>query len=292
MLARPFFCDQHIIFLTAITPQTIEDFLISRPRTCPRSYNHLLGVTRCFFEWLVVQERLAHSPVRVRPRRTTAQPQPFLFDSTSAKRLLALAAALPDRPKGPNRGEIYHLVFAMMYTLGLRVGEVSRLCHKDIDAERQLLEIRETKFAKDRLVPFGPRLGRRLANYLANKESRFGGLNPDVPLFSFNGGRPVHPGTITQTFHHLVLQHSFTAQSGVAPPHLHCLRHSFAVGTLLRWYRSGIDPSQRLIHLSTFLGHVDPASTAWYLTITVDLLDEANARFERFASPSFQDYIT
>ena len=67
-------------------------------------------------------------------------------------------------------------------------------------------------------------------------------------------------------------------------PRLHCLRHSFAVGTLLRWYRAGIDVGQRLIHLSTFLGHVDPESTAWYLTITSDLLDEANERFERFAS--------
>ena len=61
-------------------------------------------------------------------------------------------------------------------------------------------------------------------------------------------------------------------------------RHSFAVGTLLRWYRSGIDPSLRLIHLSTFLGHVNPMSTAWYLTITTELLDAANERFERYVT--------
>ena len=67
---------------------------------------------------------------------------------------------------------------------------------------------------------------------------------------------------------------------GVAPPHLHCLRHSFAVGCLLRWYREGLDPSTRLYQLSTFMGHVDPASTAIYLTITPQLLAEANRRFE------------
>jgi hypothetical protein len=54
-------------------------------------------------------------------------------------------------------------------------------------------------------------------------------------------------------------------------PHLHCLRHSFAVGTLLHWYPTGIDPSRRLIHLSTFMGHVCPSSTAVYLTITPEL---------------------
>jgi integrase len=69
---------------------------------------------------------------------------------------------------------------------------------------------------------------------------------------------------------------------GVSPPRLHDLRHSFAVGTLLRWYRTGDDPSRRLLYLSTFMGHVAPSSTAVYLTITEDLLREANVRFERF----------
>ena len=86
---------------------------------------------------------------------------------------------------------------------------------------------------------------------LASKESRLSVLQPDDPVFSFNGGRPVNPGTISQTFHRLVTQHPFSAPVGVACPWLHCLRHSFAVGALLRWYRSGIDPGQRLIHLST-----------------------------------------
>jgi RNA:NAD 2'-phosphotransferase (TPT1/KptA family) len=63
------------------------------------------------------------------------------------------------------------------------------------------------------------------------------------------------------------------------------LRHSFAVGTLLRWYREGIEPQDRLLHLSTFMGHAQPSSTAVYLTITADLLQEANHRFERFAAP-------
>ena len=66
------------------------------------------------------------------------------------------------------------------------------------------------------------------------------------------------------------------------------LRHSFAVGTLLRWYRAGIDPQSRLLQLSTFLGHVGPETTAVYLTITDQLLQEANRRFGQFARPVIQ----
>ena len=77
--------------------------------------------------------------------------------------------------------------------------------------------------------------------------------------------------------------------AGVAPPRLHCLRHSFAVSTLLRWYRAGVDPGGHLLYLSVFLGHVNPASTAVYLTITAELLNQANQRFERFAAPVLEE---
>jgi integrase len=82
-----------------------------------------------------------------------------------------------------------------------------------------------------------------------------------------------------------------TVPSGVAAPHLHCLRHSFAVGTLLRWYRAGIDPTARLLDLSTFMGHVSPSSTAVYLTITTELLDCASERFSLFAANSRKECV-
>ena len=73
--------------------------------------------------------------------------------------------------------------------------------------------------------------------------------------------------------------------AGCSPPRLHDLRHSCAVGTLLRWYRGGVDPGAGLLKLATFLGHVDANSTAVYLKITTALLQEANRRFEGFAEP-------
>ncbi len=80
-----------------------------------------------------------------------------------------------------------------------------------------------------------------------------------------------------------MLELKFDIPPGVDAPCLHCLRHSFAVETLLRWYRSDVDPGRRLCHLSTFMGHVNLNSTAWYLSVTDTLLDAANRRFEHFA---------
>lgn len=282
---------QQIEAIDGITPAVLDAFLASRPRRSAKSYNHLLGVLRRFFDWLVVQQMIPHSPLNSRPRRTTAQHSPFIFDVAQARLLLEVAARLPSRPDAPDRGATYRVIFALLYALGLRVGEVSRLCVQDIDPQRNLLIIRQTKFAKTRLVPFGPRLGAALSDHLHQRQVRLGVLSPEQPVFSFsrNGMRPIHPNPISGNFHQLLPELNLSVPPGVAPPHLHCLRHSFAVGTLLRWYREGVDPARRLIHLATFMGHVSPSSTAYYLTITAQLLQSANARFERFAAPVLEE---
>jgi integrase len=273
---------QGVTEVPAITPDVLDRFLASRRRPRPRSYNQLLGVLRRLFTWLVQHGELSQSPLRATPRRETAQRLPYLFDAEQARQLLALSETLPDRSNAPLRGPTYRTIFALLYGLGLRVGEVSRLHRADVDLDRQLLVVRGTKFGKSRLVPFGPRMADLLRRYLALRAG--GSLPSDAPLFSFTRRGPIHPGTISQTFHHLVPRLSLAIPPGVAPPRVHDLRHAFAVGTLLRWYRTGVDPTTRLFHLATFLGHVNPSSTAVYLTITPALLDAANQRFARVAA--------
>jgi site-specific recombinase XerD len=273
--------ERHVVTLDEIDSGLVDAFLASRPRERARSYNHLVGVTRRFFAWALMQGMIERNPVDARPRRVTGQRIPYLFSLDDAKRLLEVARSMRTRPKAPHRALVYETVFALLYGLGLRVGEVTRLLVGDVDFEHATLLVRDTKFYKSRLVPFGPRMGERLASYV---DHRFGAhADPEAPLFSFTRRGAVHEGTISLTFHSLLPRLGLNVPAGVCAPRLHDLRHAFAVGTLLRWYRSGIDPSARLIQLTTFLGHADPASTAVYLTITEELLREADRRFRVFA---------
>ena len=272
--------------LGQLTPSLLDDFVASRPRERARSFNQLVGILGSFIDWSVAQQRLAASPLRATRRRETAQLLPFLFDVDQARQLLEAAAALPDNPRATGRGPTYHCLFALCYGLGLRAGEACGLRIGDVDADRHLLEVRGGKFAKSRLVPHGPRIAELLARQVERRAAE-----ANDPLFSFDGRRCVHPGTASQTFHRLVVELDFPVCDGVGTPHLHCLRHSFAVGCLLRWYREGVDPSTRLFHLSTFMGHVNPDSTAVYLTITPQLLEVANRRFEAFAQAVWSEGI-
>lgn len=273
--------------LDQLTPELLDEFFASRPRTRPRSFNHLLGVVAGLLDWAVVQQLLAATPLHTRPRRTTPERLPFIFDPAQVRRLLDAANGLRDNSRAPARGATYRGIFALCYGLGLRAGEACGLRVGDVDAQRQLLIVRGGKFGKTRLVPHGPRIGELLADQLERRRTGGGVLAENAPLFTFDGHRGVHPGSASQTFHHLLPALQLTVPDGVSPPRLHCLRHSFAVSTLLRWYRQGDDPASRLFELSTFMGHVDPTSTAVYLTITTELFDEANRRFEAFAAPTW-----
>lgn len=269
--------------LAEITPAVVDKFLLSRPRTRPRSYNHLRCTLGRLFSYLVDRGKLVETPLRSPPRRARYHRTPFIFDPAAARRLLALAKTLPGRSGTMDSGSTYFVLFAVLYGLGLRVGEACRLRLKDVDLDRQLLVIRETKFYKSRLVPFGPKLGALLTQHLRQRQAALAGTLSEEPLFSLRAGRPINPGTVSQVFHALVPRLRLKVPPGVSPPRLHDLRHSFAVGALTRWYRHGLDPASRLLALSTFLGHGDVSSTAVYLTTTPELLEEASHRFQAFA---------
>jgi len=277
--------EQGVGTMDGVTAPVIDAFVASRPRHRPRSFNHLVGVLRRLFHWLVAREVIDCSPVRCPTRRASNPRIPFILAPDEARRLLQLAAGLPEVPGTVVRGRTYHAVFAVLYGLGLRVGEVCRLNLEDLDRERQLLAIRETKFGKTRLVPFGPRVGKTLDGYLALRRARGERLEGDAPLFSVGAGRRLRRQQIGRVFRRLRPDLGLLLPLGASPPRVHDLRHSFAVRALLRWYRTGIDPTQRLLQLSTFLGHVQPESTAVYLTITSELLRVAGSRFEEYASP-------
>ena len=83
-------------------------------------------------------------------------------------------------------------------------------------------------------------------------------------------------------------------------PRVHDLRHSFAVDTLIRWQRSGVNVDEHIAVLSTYLGHVAPADTYWYLSAVPELMGLAAERLDAAVrstamsalAPALQAYFT
>lgn len=283
-----FLVEREVLSIESITESLLEEFLASRNRNS-RSYNHLLSTLHRLFNWLVAQQQITVSPLHTKPRKSVTRYTPYLFTPEQFKQLLKAASELRDNPYARHRAEVYPMIFILMYGLGLRVSEATKLRWKDVNTERCYFVIRKAKFSKSRLVPFGPKIAKRLQDYIED----FDNWQPDSLLFSFTEDhqRLIIRQTVSRTFQSLLPQLNLKLNAGVSPPRLHCLRHSFAVGTLLRWYQQGEDPSKHLIYLSTFMGHVNPSSTAVYLTINGDILNEASQRFNTFASSFLKEII-
>ena len=159
----------------------------------------------------------------------------------------------------------------------------------DVQLDRQTLFIAQTKFHKSRYVPFGPKVGRCLQGYLEVRHTLLRPVRDDDPLFVTKWRKPIGYRMLRDVFRDILSTLGVTGLPGQGVPRIHDLRHSFAVNRLLRWYREGSDVQSRLPLLSTFLGHAHPRSTEIYLTITADLLREANARFHHHFGSRFDE---
>ena len=178
-----------------------------------------------------------------------------------------------------------HAIVLLLYGTGLRVGEALGLKRADVDIGNAVLTIRQAKFSKTRLVPFGHILRDSLIEYASRSQDPRRQSPDDASFFIMRTGRPVGENTIQCCFRRLCDHAGIRRTDGARyQPRLVDLRHSFAVHRLTAWYQKGLDVQKLLPHLSVYMGHVSLASTQVYLSMTPELLGEAKTRFERYAT--------
>jgi integrase/recombinase XerD len=201
--------------------------------------------------------------------------QPHIYSDDEIAALLREARALP----GALRSVTYAMIIGVLAVTGMRLGEALGLDDGDVDWARSLLIIRHAKFQKSRLVPVHRSTLAALRAY-ADRRNRLCPHRRHPAFFVSGVGARVHPQNFQLVFSRLLGRAGVNAQCG-RRPRIHDLRHAFAVKTLCDWYRSGADAERRLWWLSTYLGHVSPTTTYWYLTATPELLSLAGKRLAR-----------
>jgi site-specific recombinase XerD len=232
---------------------------------------------RRLYQYWIVRGRVTATPVPTVVPRVITTFVPHIYNDNELQRLLAAIAANQARRGCRISAPTFRTLLLLLYGTGLRISEAVHLTRDDVNLQTGMLLIRETKFYKARALPLGPTLLERLATYAA-RAPRGAARASDAPFFTTTRGPAMTPAMARLNFWHL------RRRAGVDHrARLHDLRHSFAVNRLVAWYREGADVQRLLPHLSTYLGHRRLVSTQRYLTMTPELLDEANRRFERYA---------
>jgi site-specific recombinase XerD len=240
----------------------------------------MLGRFFCFLQQTGITARNPVTPAVVTSISARGDPfMPYIYSQQEIEALLDAARNLERDIYYPLKPETYELLIRLLYTLGLRVGEALRLRLADIDTARASLFICNTKFYKDRIVPYGPRLAQHIRTYLDAREACMPSGKPGAPFFFGRRGIPIPVGEIDKRLPLLLESAGIHTGPEKRRPRWHDMRHSFAVSRLLQWYEEGADVQSKLILLTTFMGHADIASTQVYLTITEQLLRVANDRF-------------
>jgi len=198
-----------------------------------------------------------------RPRRAI----PYLYEPEEITALMKAAGKL----EPPLLAANYRTLIGLLSVTGLRLGEAIRLDRSDVDDRHQLLRILDSKFGKSREVVLHDSTMHALTDYGRLRDQRFPQPRCEAFLVSLRGTR-LRQNCIHHMFARLTQTAGLKPRSPGCRPRPHDLRHAFAVRTLLEWYRDGRDVQARLPLLSTYMGHVNPASTFWYLTAAPELL--------------------
>jgi integrase/recombinase XerD len=241
-----------------------------------------LSVVRQFARHLrTIDPRCEVPPARLLPYRSR-RAIPYLYEPEQVAALMHAAGQL----QPPLLAANYQTLIGLMAVTGLRLGEAIRLDRVDVDDRHQLLRILDSKFGKSREVVLHQSTMRALDAYGRLRDLRFPRPRCEAFLVSLRGTR-LRKSCIHHMFARLVQAAGLKPRSPGCRPRLHDLRHGFAVRTLLEWYRDGLDVQARLPLLSTYMGHVNPASTFWYLTAAPELLalvaDRVDSTMERLA---------
>jgi integrase/recombinase XerD len=201
---------------------------------------------------------------------------PYLYTDGELGAVITAAATL----RTPHRVATYRTLIGLLAATGMRVGEALALDRSDLDGTQRVLTIRTSKFGKSRELPVHPSTVDALHQYLRRGDRPRSAVRMAALFVSTAGTRLIY-SNVQWTFHRLVRRAGLTSRSVGCRPRIHDLRHRYAVCTMLDSYREGRDIEARLCLLSTYLGHVDPSYTYWYLSAAPELLQLAGDRLAR-----------
>jgi integrase/recombinase XerD len=204
--------------------------------------------------------------------------QPFIYSDAD---IVALMEEVPRLVPTPMRAATFQTMIGLLVATGMRVGEVIALARTDVDWSEGVITVRDAKFGKSRELPVEQSTLDALQRYATFRDHHVPRPS-SLTFFVSAKGTSIIYTDFSEMFRKLV----HASGVGVDAPHqprIHDARHSFAVKTLIRWHREGHDVGRLLPRLSTYLGHLTPGHTYWYLSAAPELLALAAARLEQRA---------
>ncbi|NTU62882.1 MAG: tyrosine-type recombinase/integrase [Chloroflexi bacterium] len=272
------------VTIEEVRPESVVAFIRGTGPVTARWMEHY-RVLGGLYRYAISRGLATFSPMPANAPNPSPSFIPYIYTVDELKRLLAATDTL-QTSLSPLLSLTMRSLLLLLYGTGMRIGEALSLTLQDVDLDKHVLTVRDAKFFKTRLVPIGPRLAMALADYVSR---RYQLPLPDGAASAFlatRTGLHLDYKRVNRLFVRLRKVAGIHREHAARyQPRIHDIRHTAASHRIIAWYRAGMDVQRLLLPLSTYLGHVDIASTQRYLSMTPELLQEASLRFERYAQP-------
>jgi len=239
----------------------------------PRHWAQRLGCARKFAGYLRTLDPSTEIPPSGVFPAERHRPMPYLWSAEQIQLLLNTAGELHP----PLRGLTYQTLFGLLSVTGMRLGEAVGLHRGDVDLDTAVITIRHAKFDRPRIVPLHPTVTGALRDY-ATQRDQLCPVPGSEAFFLSSRGSVLQRTQVDKTLRQLTT--AMGIRTATVHPRAHDLRHSFAVHTLIGWMQAGGSVEEHIAVLSTYLGHVSPAGTYWYLTAVPELMELAAGRLQ------------
>jgi len=254
-----------------LTQALALDFIMSRDRT-PNGRAIGYAVIGRFAQYHAAFDPRTESLDRRALPRSRAIPPPRILSDEELRSLMGASDRIS--VDHPFRGRTLGTLIGLLASTGLRSGEALRLDRSDVDLTSGVLQIRKTKFRKDRLVPVHATTLTALRQYARCRDLAFPAPKGPAFFISTRGRRLCTAGLYYGFEQACALAGLNTHAARALRPH--DLRHRFAVTRLAVWHRQKTDVQTLLPLLATYLGHARYSDTAYYITATPELLGLAS----------------
>ena len=248
-------------------------------RATPFTWARRLQTIRPFARFCLRIDRATYVPEQNVFGRAKRRLTPHIYTDREITDLLRAAGQL--KPEGTLRPATYKALFGLIAATGLRLSETLKLRFAGLDFARNVLTIRQTKFAKSRLVPLHPSVTAALSRYAVVRQSAFP-VEPKSPFFVGLSGTALPKSTVHYAFQQLRKRLGWKARGSHPFPRIHDLRHTFICRRVRLWHEQGADIDHAMLALATYVGHAKVSDTYWYLTGVPDLMAVAGRNFEGF----------
>ncbi len=236
-----------------------------------------LSAVRCFSKYY----KIIKSESQIIPDKILSfkyeRKAPYIYTDKDVINILNACNSL--YPKNPIGKYTYKTLLGLISVTGMRISEAIALQEDDINFKDKYITVNKSKFNKSRIIPVSDSVIKELKKYQKKRDNYLPEIKKSSFFISVKGGRPYY-STVQKDFRKIIDSAGLNPKVGGRRQRIHDFRHTLAVRVLLMWYRNGDNVSQKMPILSTYLGHVEPRDTYWYLSAVPELMKLTSQKLE------------